>query len=113
MGRIIEPLRQMGARIEAENGRAPLSIRGIEGKLSPIRYETPVPSAQVKSCVLLAGLFAEGTTEVLSESRPAITPSGCSVLSAPTAEGKSVSGDAILTGCEVHIPGDISSRRSL
>lgn len=65
MGRVTTPLRQMGARIEGRDGGrlAPLAIRG--GGLSGIRYEMPVASAQVKSAVLLAGLFAEGETEVL------------------------------------------------
>lgn len=64
MGRIIEPLRQMGAEIEADGGNcAPLRIRG--GPLKGIDYTLPVASAQVKSCVLLASLFAEGTTRVI------------------------------------------------
>ncbi|PZA07605.1 MULTISPECIES: 3-phosphoshikimate 1-carboxyvinyltransferase [unclassified Meiothermus] len=64
MGRVTAPLRQMGARIEGRDGGrlAPLAIRG--GGLKGIRYELPVASAQVKSAVLLAGLFAEGETEV-------------------------------------------------
>ncbi len=65
MGRVTTPLRQMGARIEGrDNGRlAPLAIRG--GGLSGIHYELPVASAQVKSAVLLAGLFADEDTEVV------------------------------------------------
>ncbi len=64
MRRIIEPLRQMGATISAiDDNLAPLTIRG--GALQGITYETPVASAQVKSCLLLAGLFAEGETTVL------------------------------------------------
>ncbi len=64
MKRVIEPLRQMGANItaEGENGRPPLVIEG--GKLSPIHYISPVASAQVKSAVLLAGMFAPGKTSV-------------------------------------------------
>jgi len=65
MGRIIDPLAQMGARIEALGESAdcaPLRIRG--GGLHATRYEMPVASAQVKSAVLLAGLFARGRTEV-------------------------------------------------
>lgn len=58
MGRIVSPLRAMGARIEGEN--LPLFIQG--GHLNGIRYESPVASAQIKSCVLLAGLRASGTT---------------------------------------------------
>jgi 3-phosphoshikimate 1-carboxyvinyltransferase len=64
MRRIIDPLALMGARIEArENSFAPLRIHG--GNLKAIEYATPVASAQVKSCVLLAGLFADGCTTVI------------------------------------------------
>ena len=63
MQRIMQPLAQMGARIEARDGRfPPLTIHG--GKLHAIDYTLPMASAQVKSCVLLAGLFAEGQTTV-------------------------------------------------
>jgi 3-phosphoshikimate 1-carboxyvinyltransferase len=63
MRRVVEPLRQMGAGIHTENGdRAPLEIQG--GKLRAIDYTTPVPSAQVKSAILLAGLYADGVTSV-------------------------------------------------
>ena len=63
MGRITDPLGQMGAKIDclgAKPGYAPLKIHGT--KLNPIRYELPMASAQVKSAVLLAGMFCEGTT---------------------------------------------------
>jgi 3-phosphoshikimate 1-carboxyvinyltransferase len=62
MRRIIEPLAEMGARIEAVDGHAPLTIHGTT--LRPIAYRPAVPSAQVKSAILLAGLFADGTTSV-------------------------------------------------
>jgi 3-phosphoshikimate 1-carboxyvinyltransferase len=63
MRRVIEPLRQMGAEIRSQEGdRAPIEIRG--GHLHGIDYTTPVPSAQVKSAILLAGLFADGVTTV-------------------------------------------------
>ncbi|MFO8009199.1 MAG: 3-phosphoshikimate 1-carboxyvinyltransferase [Dehalococcoidia bacterium] len=62
MVRIIEPLRLMGARIEGKDGKAPLTITG--GNLHGIRYKTPVPSAQVKSAILIASLAAEGATVV-------------------------------------------------
>ena len=79
--RIAEPLRQMGARVETTDGHAPVVIEG--GRLSAIRYELPVASAQVKSAVLLAGLLAEdGPTRSSSRSRRATTPSGCSASSA-------------------------------
>ncbi|GIV57439.1 MAG: 3-phosphoshikimate 1-carboxyvinyltransferase [Rhodothermaceae bacterium] len=63
MDRIATPLRQMGATVELTDGHAPVRLRG--GRLRGIEYVLPVPSAQVKSCVLLAGLFAEGTTTVI------------------------------------------------
>jgi 3-phosphoshikimate 1-carboxyvinyltransferase len=66
--RIAEPLTAMGADVEAHEGRfPPFTIRGAE--LSGIEYALPVPSAQVKSCVLIAGMFAEGSTTVV-ESEP-------------------------------------------
>jgi 3-phosphoshikimate 1-carboxyvinyltransferase len=64
MKRIIEPLEMMGARISSDNGRAPLKIIGRR-PLKAISYEMLVESAQVKSCILLAGLSAAGRTEVI------------------------------------------------
>ena len=69
MMRIVKPLRSMGATIEGREEKdqifAPLKISG--GKLSPIKYELPIASAQVKSAILLAGLFAEGETRVIEK----------------------------------------------
>ena len=62
MGRIASPLREMGASIELTEGHAPIRISGR--RLSPITYRLPMASAQVKSAVLLAGLYADGTTTV-------------------------------------------------
>ncbi|MDT5158819.1 MAG: 3-phosphoshikimate 1-carboxyvinyltransferase [Acidobacteriota bacterium] len=64
MRRVIEPLELMYARVEAVDGHAPLRVEG-QRPLKGIRYEMPVASAQVKSCILLAGLGAEGRTEVV------------------------------------------------
>ncbi len=65
MGRVADPLREMGAVIEsAENGRPPLKIKGGQ-PLKGIHYVLPMASAQVKSCLLLAGLYAEGETTVI------------------------------------------------
>ena len=62
MRRVTEPLAAMGARIDtSDNGTAPLRIRGGQ-QLKPIDYDMPVASAQVKSCLLLAGLYADGRT---------------------------------------------------
>jgi 3-phosphoshikimate 1-carboxyvinyltransferase len=68
MRRVMEPLARMGAEIRARNDEfAPLKIRG--GNLRPIEYTLPVPSAQVKSAILLAGLYAEGVTTVVEPVR--------------------------------------------
>ncbi len=66
--RVAEPLRRMGAKVETTDGHAPVVIEG--GRLSPIRYEPPVASAQVKSAVLLAGLLADGGPTRVVEPRP-------------------------------------------
>jgi 3-phosphoshikimate 1-carboxyvinyltransferase len=66
MGRVVDPLALMGAHIETSGGHSPLRIRGAE--LTGISYDVPVASAQVKSAVLLAGLFAHGTTCVRERS---------------------------------------------
>ncbi|MFD2251344.1 3-phosphoshikimate 1-carboxyvinyltransferase [Pseudochelatococcus lubricantis] len=68
MRRIVDPLVRMGAEVvsEAEGGRLPLTIRGPR-ETAPIVYETPVPSAQIKSAVLLAGLNAPGKTTVIEQ----------------------------------------------
>jgi 3-phosphoshikimate 1-carboxyvinyltransferase len=63
MERVAEPLRRMGATVETKAGHAPLVVRG--GELHAIDYELPVPSAQVKSAILLAGVLADGETTVV------------------------------------------------
>jgi 3-phosphoshikimate 1-carboxyvinyltransferase len=63
MGRVIEPLEQMGARFESDKGLPPLKITGTT-ELKPIEYELPVASAQVKTCLLLAGIHASGRTSI-------------------------------------------------
>jgi 3-phosphoshikimate 1-carboxyvinyltransferase len=64
MRRVTDPLAKMGAHIDTQDGLPPLHVRGGK-KLHGIRYELPVASAQIKSALLLAGLYAEGSTEVL------------------------------------------------
>lgn len=67
MMRIVKPLRMMGAKIETtENGTAPLKIFGVEN-LNPIEYELEIPSAQVKSCLIFAGLHSEGKTKIIEK----------------------------------------------
>ena len=67
MSRIIEPLRAMGAEINDHDGKPPLDIRDQQGGLHGIDYQMPVASAQLKSCLLLAGLWAEGSTAVVED----------------------------------------------
>lgn len=71
MGRIIEPLRRMGAQIDGRSGGklAPLAIKGAGRGTKAIDYASPVASAQVKSAILLAGLYAEGKTSVIEPSK--------------------------------------------
>ncbi len=109
MRRIIKPLQLMGAEIEASReGTAPLAIRGR--RLHGIDYASPVASAQVKSCVLLAGLFASGTTRV-SEPGPSrdhterMLPAFGVAMPAP----RTVTGGAELCATELAIPADPSS----
>lgn len=112
MKRIVTPLRQMGANIEATNNDfAPLCISG--GKLKAITYDMPVASAQVKSCVLFAGLFADGNTTVCE---PAITRNHTELMLADfgakiTKESNSITiaGDSTLQAQHYNVPGDISS----
>jgi 3-phosphoshikimate 1-carboxyvinyltransferase len=111
MGRIEKPLSQMGARLTLTEGHAPLTIEG--GKLKAIDYTTPVPSAQVKSCVLLAGLGTEGTTTVRESVRTrdhselALRAFGASVK---VGNGwVSIDGPQKLHAIEGAVPGDISS----
>jgi 3-phosphoshikimate 1-carboxyvinyltransferase len=112
MDRIVAPLREMGATITAREERyAPLEIEG--GSLRPVRYRLPVASAQVKSAVLLAGLFADGETTV-EENIPSrdhtermLRAAGVPVSSAEGAV--TVAGVSGLQLDQVRVPGDISS----
>jgi 3-phosphoshikimate 1-carboxyvinyltransferase len=111
MRRVIEPLTRMGARFESDDARLPMTIHG--GSLQAIDHAPEVPSAQVKSAILLAGLQAVGTTRV-AERQPTrnhselamrrfgadIRVDGSTVL---------VTGGRRLTGLEVDVPGDFSS----
>ena len=112
MDRIIRPLSLMGAEILAQDGRyPPLHIHGR--KLKPIDYEPPMASAQVKTCVLLAGLFADGETTVVEKiptrdhTELALREFGAQIK---TSRGRiTVQGKPKLTGREVIVPGDLSS----
>jgi 3-phosphoshikimate 1-carboxyvinyltransferase len=110
--RVAEPLREMGARVETTDGHAPVRVEGAE--LHPIRYELPVASAQVKSCVLLAGLYARGGTTRVVERVPTrdhterlLASLGVRVLR----RGPEVSVEPVdsLPPLSLDIPGDFSS----
>jgi 3-phosphoshikimate 1-carboxyvinyltransferase len=112
MQRIMTPLAEMGAGIRARDGRfPPLEIQG--GALRPIDYVLPVASAQVKTCVLLAGLYADGETSVTEPARSrdhteiALREFGASLR----VEGRriAVAGRPKLEGRDVRVPGDLSS----
>jgi 3-phosphoshikimate 1-carboxyvinyltransferase len=113
MRRVIEPLTKMGAKISAEGreGRPPLVIEG--GDLQPIEYISPVASAQVKSAVLLAGMFAKGRTSVTepTQSRNHTERMLEYFLVRPQKTGLTVSlhGGQIPESRDFQVPGDISS----
>ncbi len=110
--RIAVPLRQMGASLESTDGHAPLTIRG--GGLSPVEYELPVASAQVKSAIMLAGLFADaGPTTVVE---PAVTRDHTermlTAMGARVSRGQGKSSVWPVEGLQplsIDVPGDISS----
>ena len=113
MNRVVLPLREMGANIEAQaEGTPPLKISG--SPLTGFNYSMPMASAQVKSCLLLAGLYADGETSITE-------PAACRDhtermlmgFAYPVSVGKdgvtSVNGDGLLTATNIDVPGDISS----
>lgn len=113
MRRVTEPLERMGARIgTTDAGTAPLRIAPVAG-LRPIDYEMPMASAQVKSCLLLAGLYAEGETRI---TEPAPTRDHTERMLAafghPVRRAGSrvhITGGGRLSACRLTVPGDISS----
>ena len=111
MERIRRPLEAMGARLTLTDGHAPLTIEGAA--LKAIDYTTPVPSAQVKTCILLAGLQTEGTTTVREAVRTrdhselALRAFGASLTR--TADSVSIGGPQTLHAIEAAVPGDLSS----
>jgi 3-phosphoshikimate 1-carboxyvinyltransferase len=114
MSRVIKPLQQMGAQIcSRAGGLAPLAVQGRE--LAPIHYHSPIASAQVKSCILLAGLLAEGQTTVTEpalsrdHSERMLRAFGADISIDPTTHSATVTGPAQLNGQRVIVPGDISS----
>ena len=126
MRRIIEPLSQMGAKIDSNETRAPLWISG-KNPLKAVNYKLPVSSAQIKSCVLLAGLFADGTTSVESPISKFEKPTsrnhtelmlkylGANIREEFVKDGEnfvhkvSIDGDSKLTARDFKVPSDVSS----
>ena len=115
MSRVVKPLQQMGAQIwgRKSNSLAPLAIAG--SALKPIHYQSPIASAQVKSCVLLAGLMTEGQTTVTEpalsrdHSERMLRAFGAELTVDPDTKSVTVTGPAQLYGQKVVVPGDISS----
>jgi 3-phosphoshikimate 1-carboxyvinyltransferase len=114
--RVAEPLRRMGARVECRDGRLPPLV--VEGAaLEGIRYELPVASAQVKSCVLLAGLLAAGETQVVEplptrdHTELMLEAAGASLEVGRSPAGSTVTVEPAerLTLDQVTVPGDFSS----
>jgi len=118
MKRVIDPLKLMGANIDASSdGTPPVVCQGTNQKLTAIHYDLPMASAQVKSCVLLAGMYADGITSVTEpgitrdHTERMLTAFGYPVTSEETLQGKKISieGGHQLTACDIQVPGDISS----
>lgn len=117
MKRIIEPLELMGAKINATDGKPPLRIHGIQS-LNPIIYELPVASAQVKSCILFAGLNAAGHTTVIERSvtrdhtERLFSGFGVPVTTTRNDDGTTaiaIEGPAQFKSGDMTVPGDVSS----
>lgn len=115
MERVIKPLSAMGAQISSQGGKPPLQITG--GSLKAIDYKMPVASAQVKSCLLFAGLFADGETRIEESVRTrdhgevALRAFGAHVDRKSVGGGSEarIRGGQRLRGIEARIPGDLSS----
>ena len=112
MGRVITPLTKMGAQIASNDGKPPLKISGAH-PLAGIDYKLPMASAQVKSCVLLAGLYASGRTSV---TEPAVTRDHTERMlrtmgvEIETNNGRiGLQGGQQLTACPIQVPADLSS----
>jgi 3-phosphoshikimate 1-carboxyvinyltransferase len=115
MSRVVKPLFQMGASIWGRKGNslAPLAIKGQQ--LRPTHYHSPIASAQVKSCILLAGLMVDGKTTVTEpalsrdHSERMLRAFGANLDVDPQTNSVTLTGQPILQGQKVIVPGDISS----
>ena len=116
MGRVLDPLKLMGVEVLDGATRLPLSLRG-SANLIPIEYRLPVPSAQIKSAILIAGLHAAGATTVIeaeatrdhTERMRRHLGAEVSVVERDGSRAITVTGDGELEGREVTVPGDPSS----
>ena len=116
MSRIIEPLTAMGAKIESDNGCLPMRIYGVD-KLGGIEHDLSIASAQVKSCLLLAGLYADGITTVIERTptrdhtERMLKAFGADIEITETKGTKRISteADSKLSARDINIPSDISS----
>lgn len=117
MGRVLKPLRQMGLSVaEGDKDTLPLTLIG-SAELAPMRYVLPVPSAQVKSAVLLAGLSAPGETTVVEgeatrdHTEKMLTYLGARIAVADAPEGRAITlqGQPMLEGRPIRVPADPSS----
>ena len=112
MGRVIEPLRLMGADISGNDSKPPLLIKGGK-QLSSIEYTLPVASAQIKSCLLLAGLYSDGKTTIIENgisrdhTERMLKGFGYDVTS--SSNTISLMGGGSLKSCDIDVPSDISS----
>jgi 3-phosphoshikimate 1-carboxyvinyltransferase len=111
MERVRKPLAEMGASLTLTDGHSPITIEGR--KLRAIDYTTPVPSAQIKTCVLLAALQTEGTTTlreaVRTRDHSELALRGFGATLTRTLDSVSISGPQLLHGFDAAVPGDISS----
>ena len=115
MSRVVKPLTEMGAEIwgRQNNNLAPVAIKG--NKLRPIHYYSPVASAQIKSCILLAGLTTEGKTTVTEpalsrdHSERMLEAFGADICTDSATNSVTITGGKTLQGQSVIVPGDISS----
>ncbi|MBW4665802.1 MAG: 3-phosphoshikimate 1-carboxyvinyltransferase [Chroococcus sp. CMT-3BRIN-NPC107] len=115
MSRVVNPLQQMGANIwgRASGTLAPLAVQGQT--LKPIHYQSPIASAQVKSCILLAGLMTEGQTTITEpsvsrdHSERMLQAFGAQISTDSDTKSVTITGGATLQGQTVIVPGDISS----
>jgi len=117
MDRVINPLKKMGIFFDSINNKLPLIVKGTNDIL-PIKYVSPISSAQVKTTILLAGLNARGTSEIIepyssrNHSENLLKYYGADIKFDTKRSGKnkvSITGGATLKSCNIIIPGDISS----